>query len=268
MPAQRMIPAGEAFYVRVLSSAGGGVDFTNANRQHNTQAFYKTAQESNIFRLKVAIDTINDETAVGFYQDAQDVMENFDSEKMFNTTDDVPQVYTLTTDSTEVAINGFPELTANTERIVPLGIDIPVAGPATFEATNLNDFDANISIYLEDLQQNVLQDLRQNNTYSFTSGIVNNANRFRLHFNLLTTDVPTVKDAPISIYSYNSAVYVNTPMTSGDVICVYDLLGNLIASQKSVQGLNKLPLNVVRGIYIVKVQSKEQLITNKVIVSK
>jgi hypothetical protein len=263
---QAIIPAMQAFWIRVATGqTTGGLELTNATRVHNSQAFYKKSLESNVFRIEVLRDTLSDEAVVGFYQNAQGVFEGYDSEKMFSTENDDPQVYTLTTDNTEVAINGFAELVANEERIVPLGFLTNVAGPHTLQATNLNDFDQNISVYIEDVQQNVLKDLRQNSSYTFTSGAVNNANRFRLHFGNIAANISnTAANTSILIYAVNNTVYVNTQEKGNGIIEIYDMLGKKIMSQQSVEGLNKLQPNVSGGIYIVKVQSSDRVVNQKV----
>jgi hypothetical protein len=209
-----------------------------------------------------------DETVVGFYTNALSTFENYDSEKMFYTDEDVPQIYSLTSENIQTAINGQPELILNDERIIPLGFSTPVSGTFTFTATNLNDFNAAVSVYLEDVQQNVLKDLRQNISYTFTSGVVNNANRFRLHFGNIAANISnTAANNSILIYAVNNTVYVNTQEKGNGIIEIYDILGKKIMSQQSVEGLNKLQPNVSGGIYMVKVQTSGNMLTKKVVIN-
>jgi hypothetical protein len=194
--------------------------------------------------------------------------EEYDSQKMLTDDNDYPQLYSITTDNVNVAINGQPELVSGIERIVQLGFLTNVAGNLTLTATNLNDFDANTSVYLEDTQLNIMQDLRQSNQYSFTSGIVDDASRFRLHFGGVTTNVSESADSQLSVYSHENAVYVNSPIDTKGTVEVYDMLGKLIMNSSLVKGLNKVQLSLVNGIYIVKVQTRDELITHKVIIGK
>ena len=264
---QQIIPAMQAFWVRVaLGNTTGGIQVANTTRLHSSQAFYKTSSETNIFRMNVSNGINTDETVVGFYTNALGTFENYDSEKMFYTDEDVPQIYSLTSDNTQTAINGQAELALNEERIIPLGFSTPVSGTFTFTATNLNDFDVNVSVYLEDVQLSVFQDLRQSATYNFSSAVADNANRFKLHFGNMVTSVPSVTESAVSVYADNSNIYVNTPKTA--TIKVYDVLGNLIMNQQSAQGLNKLQMNVETGIYIVNVQTGTETTTQKVMISK
>jgi hypothetical protein len=263
--AQQVVPAMQAFWVRAKSSTTGSLQFNHGVRLHSSQAFYKTTTETNVFRMNVSDGTNTDETVVGFYQDAQDVFENFDSEKMF-AVDDIPQLYSLTSDNAVVAINGQPELAASEERVIPMGFSTNVAGTFTFDATNLSDFDPSVSVYLEDVQLSVIQDLRQNSSYTFTSGVINDPSRFKLHFGNMITGIFAESKNNISLYAAENNIYLNT--ASECTVEVYNTVGEKIASSKAVKGLNKISLNTAKGIYIVKVQTGADVITEKVLIGK
>ena len=262
--AGKFVPAMQAFWVRVKDASGGGIQMTNAVRVHNAQAFYKTTDESNLFRMKVSDGIVNDETVIGFYLDAEDTFENFDSEKMFD--NDIPQLYSVTSDSTEVAINGQSEFSSNEERIVSLGFFTNLAGTFTLNATNVGDFDPTVSVYLEDAQMNVLLDLRQTASYNFYSAVTNDINRFKLHFGIMLTSISAFSENDAFAYAVNSTVYVNTSKTS--TVRIFDVLGNLILDQQTFQGLNKLQLNVGTGIYIVSIQTGTNITTQKIVISR
>jgi hypothetical protein len=260
------IPALQGFWVKINPTyTSGTLDMSHASRIHSTQAFYKTEAQPNIFRMNVSNGTATDDIVIGFSQGAAEFFENFDSEKMFSTDNSIPQLYSLTSDNVKVVINGYPELNS-VERIVNLGFKTNSAGSFTFNATNLTDFDANTSVYLEDTQLGTMQDLRQSASYTFSSAVVDDVNRFKLHFGNMTTAIPTVSETSTSVFAANNVVYVTTPKVAS--IEVYDLLGNLVTSLQSVQGLNKLQLNAETGIYIVKVQTGTQVTTQKVMISK
>lgn len=255
----------QAFWVRV-QTAPGSFNIPNTARTHSSNAFYKTTSTSNVFRMNISDGTHSDEAVVGFYPNALNILENYDSEKMFYTNEDVPQTYTLTTDAVKTAINGQAELTFNEERIIPLGFATPVSGTFTFAATNLTDFDASISIYLEDLQLGIVQDLRQNASYTFSSGLVDNASRFNLHFGGLLTDISTSDENHVYVYADENNVYVNTAEKC--TMEIYNVLGEKIMSQQLENGLNKIQLNVVKGIYVVKVQNSTIAVNKKIYIGQ
>lgn len=49
---------------------------------------------------------------------------------------------------------------------------------------------------------------------------------------------------------------------------IYNSLGEMISSEHAVEGLNKIPVNAATGIYIVKVQTSTDIMTEKVFIGK
>ena len=185
------IPAMQAFWVRVASgNATGSIQFTNAIRVHSNQGTYKLGDPSNLFRIEIARAGLVDEAVVTFYNGALAGYEDYDSQKMLSDEASYPQLYTITNDAVNVAINGQPALTSGTETIVPVGFVTYVAGSFTITATNLGQFDATTTVYLEDAVLHITQELSSNSTYTFTSATGTFNSRFKLHFNKTTVALP------------------------------------------------------------------------------
>jgi hypothetical protein len=259
------VPAMQGFWVRVSPGySTGGLQLSNSARVHDSHAFYKTSSESNVFRIQLKNDSLNDETVVTFFSDASVDLDPFDSEKMFSTDDNYPQVYTLTTDNTIVAINGLPELLTGTERIIQLGFHTNTAGSFTLQATNMSDFDPNITVYLEDTQLNYFQELNIADSYTFTSGITDDVSRFKLHFGSILTGISSVSENMVSVYAFENSVYVNN--LNNGMVEIYNTVGEKITQQQTVNGLNKIQLNLSKGIYIVKVLTGADVVTEKIFI--
>jgi hypothetical protein len=263
------VPAMQSFWVWVPSGTNGTLQVSNAARTHSTQAFYKTNTD-NIFRMDLTSGNLTDQAVVAFFQDAVNNYDAYDSKKMFSPENDYPQIATITPDNSIVVINGQSEIAVNEERVVPVEIKTNVSGSFALNANNISDFNPSVSVYLEDAEMGILQDLRQNPNYTFNSGISDNITRFKLHFGTLTTTSVSnlTANTAITIYEYNNAVYVNTHDAGAGLIEIYDMLGEKIMSQQSVKGLNVLQPKVVNGIYIVKVLTDGKSVTQKVILSK
>jgi hypothetical protein len=267
---QQYVPAMQAFWVHLAAGqTTGTLDMSLASRVHNSQPFYKKTS-TNVFRMEAHRSTFSDEMVVGFFPAALDTYEGYDSQKMFSTDVNYPQVYSLTSDNFNVAINGESLLAASEDRVVAVGFKTGIAGQHSLVATNLADFDPSISVYLEDTQLSILQDLRSNNTYSFSSGITDDITRFKLHFGTLTTTSISnlASNSAVTIYENNNSIYVNTHDAGAGLIEIYDMLGKQIMSQQLVKGLNVLQPKVVNGIYIVKVLTDGKSITQKVTLSE
>jgi hypothetical protein len=95
---------------------------------------------------------------------------------------------------------------------------------------------------------------------------LNDYNRFLLHFSNslgVTDNVSTL----VSIHSFGNIVYVNRPANFTGNISIYDMLGQEIITQKATgEGLMSIPVTNGTGYYVVKVQSDNNLITQKVFI--
>jgi hypothetical protein len=261
---QKNIPSMQAFWVRATSNPGT-ITLDNSSRLHDDQAFYKNELTNNIFRIEISRDTYIDEAVVAFFAAASDTYDAYDSEKMFSTDQNNPQTYTLTSDSTIVVINGLAEISSGEVRTVSLGFVSYVTDTFSFHATNLSGFDASIPVFLEDIYTSTTQDLRINDTYNFTSGPVNDADRFRLHFGSITTDIGNEISTANNIYSNGKNIYVCTADETNSIE-IYDMIGNLIISKKSEKGLNVVETNLCDGIYIVKLFNRNSIEIKKVLI--
>lgn len=262
---QQYIPAMQAFWVRTLGSTGG-LQLTNATRVHNSQAFYKESSENNVFRLSLSDGLYTDETVVAFFTEATAGDDAFDSEKMFVTDEDVPQIFTATSDYTFVAINGQEEVIPGVERVVPLGFSSNISGTFTLQATNMDVFNPAVDVYLEDSQLNYFQNLSVNGTYSFTSGMTDNSQRFKLHFGSVLNGISSFDENTLLLYVVDNSVYINTSVNR--LVEVYNTIGEKIAQQQVYAGLSKIPLTVSQGVYIVKTLTGAEVTTKKVFIGK
>ena len=263
------MPAMQSFWVSVSTGhPTGSLTIKQSARIHTTRPFFKEVNESNVFRMEALRDGLKDETVLTFNDGVSSEYDQSDSKKMFTAENDYPQIFTLTSDNVKVAINGLPELTSSEVYTVPLGFTSNVVGTCTLNATNLDGFIPDAKVYLEDAQQNVIQDLRQTSTYTFTSGVVDDANRFKLHFTLSPLGMSDSYSTSVTSYSYNNTIYVNISAAGTGTIELFNVLGEKIISQQSVKGLNKLQTNLSKGVYIVKVQNGANVVTEKVMIDK
>jgi hypothetical protein len=263
---QKNIPAMQSFWIKVAAGhSSGTLNIHNSDRLFSTQDFYKPETQSNIFRMNVSNGTISDDIIVGFYLNAGEIFENYDSRKMFSSDINYPQLYSLTSDSVKVVINSYPILGSGEERLVPLGFRTGVGGTFTFNATNLQEFDASIPVYLEDVQQGVMQNFRQDSIYTFTSGVVDDISRFRLHLgNVITGNATVPQNMASVVFSADHTVYVNSP--AGGTLEIYSSLGEKIISCPAFAGMNSFPHALAKGIYIVKFHTASEMITRKIVI--
>lgn len=263
----RYIAPGQAVWVRVDDlSTTGTYSLTNDTRVHHTTPPLKPF-EANVFRLNANMDgENNDELAVGFYNTAEEEYEKYDSEKMFTENMNFAQIYTVA-EGYKLAINGLPD-NDEKEYIVPLGYRVLKPGDVTFEATNLDQFDLNTTVYLNDKNEEVMVNLRENNTYTFSPYIKgDNPNRFELIFTQQSTGIEQYTNE-INIFNNGNTLYLQTGLSGRAHVKLIDMLGRTVDErQKELNpGLNGIRIDDKKpGAYIVWVKHNDQLITQKII---
>lgn len=257
--ATQYIPAAQGFFVN--ANASGTLGVSNAVRAHSTQTFWKN-RENMLNRLSMTITNgnVNDETVIYFHESATAELDyDFDAFKLM--AESAPQAYTMLGEE-KMAINTFnnPVQTPS----VNLGINAPETGEYTITASNIESFDATTPIYLEDLANGTIVNLRETSTYTFTAD-EGPSGRFLVHF----TAVQGIGDEPasetISIYAANRYIYVNCNSHYGE-ISVFNILGQEVGRQTASGGLNKLAVPYGNAVYIVKVISENSTVTKKVFV--
>lgn len=187
----RYIPPTQAFWINLEAATDIGFSFSNTARVHNAQNIYKSFEEPEAFRLTVWKGTHSDELTVAFLDNAQETHEMYDADKLFINDTNFGMVYSVSADARNLAINGLPPLTG--DRDVPLGFEALKAGNYSFSA-NVEALDPAIAVNLEDTEAGIMQDLRQNPEYNFTSGVVNTTSRFILHFHTTKVSGQVVYD--------------------------------------------------------------------------
>jgi hypothetical protein len=180
----------------------------------------------------------------------------------------VPQIYTKLSNGTILSINTLVPLTENLSE--PLIFRAGVAGEYTLNVVNIN-FDPSISVLLEDTQEDVTMDLQTTPDYTFNISAGTWTNRFIIHFSLSTAINDYLEDNNSSpyIYSWQNNIYVvfNTSKSIKGKIIIYDILGREITKQ-DIGKLNKLNINNVKGLYIVKVFTDNNVYIKKIIINK
>ncbi|MDP4596855.1 MAG: T9SS type A sorting domain-containing protein, partial [Crocinitomicaceae bacterium] len=178
----RYIPPMQSYWVFVTTNnPTGSISYDNQQRSHfqsGIQGLKSTAQDFPMFlRLNVHQGSFSDQIVVFMKPEASSNFDVFDSEKMFLS--GVPQLYTKVSNK-KLVINGMKN---NKKHVrIPLVLDIPSAGYYHFSAEEFNTEDG--LILLEDVQEGVVQDLTQNQTYAFfinTAGTIQD--RFFLIYN-------------------------------------------------------------------------------------
>jgi hypothetical protein len=168
---------GQGFWVQ---STGSGTFTVNNNYRVTNQVNYYDVNSDIQHHLKVDVagNGFMDKTDIYFLPTAQTGFDFYDAEK-WESRSDQPTLYTKV-GSQSTAINSLPSLQETV--VVPMGVKPGTNGNYTFTFEDIATFPQTSMIYLEDLQLGTMNNLRENNTYSFTANVNDNADRFMLHF--------------------------------------------------------------------------------------
>jgi hypothetical protein len=258
--ATQHIPAMQGFFVKAATNS---LNLTNLNRSqiHTNQSIYKSSLVNDLVRITAKRGNFTDETVVLFNSNATNNYDEFyDASKMFSSFINIPEIYTLS-DNNNLVFNRFGTYPA----AIPMNIRLGVSDNVTLTASEFANFDANVSIKLEDLLLGTTQDLRLNPSYTFAASIGDNANRFVLHF-ATATGINENNGGNTSIYAYDNTIYVNTTEQVKE-INIYNMLGQVITSVAgNGKSLNTIKVDKATAYYVVKVTTDKGVRTEKVFV--
>jgi len=268
------IPPMQGFFVYVYATTGSLV-MNNSHRTHATQTLYAPLADHEV-RLTLNDGKSQDEVVVYEHELSSNGLEETDTDKMM--VDHSHQLYLLE-GSRQLTLDGLADATAKQK--VDMGIQITSAGTYTINATELGIEE---DVVLEDKFTHAFQDLKLNNTYSFTSNAGTYNNRFVLHFTLnpqtetaIETETVGVTETEeeidgVSVYTTTGQqvkVWVtNTAEFQNATVKVYDAIGNLVERKNMTSNELSLDLDIASGIYVVEVTGAEKTFTKKVFISK
>jgi hypothetical protein len=165
-------------------------------------------------------------------------------------------------DETILSINEFPQ--NKTEEIVKLGVKVGKESTYTITAPSINDFE---NVMLEDLKSDKITDLTSE-AYEFTAAPDDDEHRFNLHLTKSSTiGVEENSElAGVNVYAHDQNIYFNADenLTNG-TMTIYNTIGQVVMTSNVETGSEIIRMEN-RGAYIVKVQSNEGSLTEKVII--
>ncbi|RAK20121.1 hypothetical protein B0I03_10810 [Flavobacterium aquaticum] len=238
-----VIGAGQGFFVKMnhnTTSPSGNAIFTNDMRgtDVSNNQFYRSAnttysedtdEKHRIWLNLVNPNQIATSLLVGYVEEATNGVDRiYDAEtKLKNNF----EVYSIV-DNQYFNIQG-KALPFTTTDEVPLGFTTNQNGIHTFGLTAVDGlFEGNQEIYIQDLELNIIHNLKES-PYSFTTEAGNNNTRFVLKFSNETLgNEDFINNESVVIYT-NDALNIEANENIKEVL-VYDTLGRLISQNKKV----------------------------------
>ena len=262
-----IIPATQGFWVRA-TSASASLMVPQSQRTHNSQPFYKDVEESEYMslRLMASANGYTDEAAIIFMDGASNSFDAlYDLEKMYNV-DEAPNISSKM-EGSEYSVNVLPVgfLNAVESPVIPVSFKLGMEQECAITVSGVESFDLSIPIYLEDLKDDVLTDLRIHEDYIFLASPLDNPNRFLLHFGE-PLDVEELGNSnAIHIYSHGESVYIRLAENQKGEAAIFDMTGRKVCDLKLTDQLTKKSL-LQTGYFVVKVWTDSGVSIQKVFI--
>jgi hypothetical protein len=264
--ANGIIPSTQGFWVRATGS-GASITIPSSQREHNGQTFYKSTIENPYptVRLNVECGVTSDETVVIFHPEGHTGFDGLYDLGKFSNGEGSPDIYTVVEEN-EYAVNIMPE--EYTDEVIPVNFKIGIPGTYQVHTTEVVNFTNGINVYLQDLKTGTVAILEENTVYEFDYSPLDESHRFNLHFkdSYFGTKEEFGLDG-ILIYAFDDVINISLEKGNSADVTIYDLMGREMLKQKITnEKLTQIKLDAETGYYLVKVQTGEQFITQKVFV--
>lgn len=193
--ATRYIASGQAFWIKKTSVGSANISFLESHKQTEQAggAKFKSNTLTNTLKITLGGNGFSNNAYVHQTANALYGTDNFDAVKFGYGN---YQIATFEpSNATRLAINKLPLYGTKTTDTVEVEVNVPAAA-ANYQLSfaDVNTFNSNLKVYLQDKMLNTLQDLSTANTYSFaTNGTAGSTgNRFRVLITNQTNPLPVV----------------------------------------------------------------------------
>jgi hypothetical protein len=270
------IAPGQGFFVK--SDSEGTINFSEANQYHQIEiggsdTFQRTTPLTNI-KLKVNNGTSSRKCDV-YYLDNVTLGFDYGYEGQLYGGGGNPNslaIYTQLLEDNE-GVNYQTQSLPNTNyegMVVPVGVDALANEEITISA-QLNNFPANIKVFIEDKLENTFTRLDETSNFSTTlSTNSNSTGRFYLHTTSASLSTGNVLDNnPVSIFTTTRDNLRIVGVQSGTAnVQMFNILGKQVFNTSfEGSGSNNINLPVLSsGVYIVQVKNESGTVNKKVVI--
>ncbi|WP_462319237.1 T9SS type A sorting domain-containing protein [Marinilabilia sp.] len=275
------IPPYQSVWMKQDTTANVPLTVKRAARVKNSDAPLKSASKGDsksksydLLRVQAQNAHTMDGTVIYFHEKFKETKGREDSEKRFNGSKNVPELYTHV-DGKAVAINGLPALNGNSYSI-PLSVRNRIEEPVTLHF-NAEEFGEDYVLYLEDKDKGSWTNLKVLSRYTYEPAKTgDDKDRFVIHVEKVMqtpTNVDEMLESSntngIEIAGYENYARVSISddlMQSGQAtIELLDVNGRLILSQTTMNPETEIILPEQSGVYVVRVKVEGAVKSEKVV---
>lgn len=281
-----LIPPYQAVWIRTATDAPASITVDNQVRLHekSTDEDVKAPQlkggtlnkgEFSKIRIVAANEFSRDGSVIYFSDTNAEGFGTEDSEKYFNDSKNVPEVYTML-GNRSLAINGVPNV-AESVKSFPISVRNRVEGNVSLRF-DLREYNGEHDVYFEDKETGAFLNVERNSIYDYSVNRTGECHdRFVLHLYKVTTDIEEVRSdndevaagEAISIKSVGGKVLVSASMDlvqqNPGNIGIYTIDGRKISEIPARSSRTLVLLPNERGVYIVRAQFGQLVKSQRVI---
>jgi len=268
-----VIPSMQGFYIWADSIGPAVLSIPTDARVHSSQSNYKnTNTKDDLLKLSVEGNNLIDETFIYFSETATEEFDaNFDAYKLPGKylpptpgwEVEAPQLYSIVPGDM-LSINVLPYDEDHT--IVHLGFEPKDETTYKISASEFESFESKTKLYLEDLKERKLINLRENANYEFTGSPTDPIERFLVHFSQTEVTLTQHNFNEVDIWSNNKTIFIdNTNNYQGEVV-IYNVMGQKVYHGTLEGSVNTIGMTSQSGYYIVRVITDQNLQTVKVFI--
>ncbi|MEY4351639.1 MAG: hypothetical protein RL078_1718, partial [Bacteroidota bacterium] len=262
-------------------SSTGSLTLNNSMRAHfssygGSTAGLKTMElgQRLFLRMNLVQQDKKDQLILYVNQEASNAFDAFDGEKMMQTSG--LQCYTKV-GAKNLVINGLNA--TKLTQTVPIIIEVPTTGLCTLAIENL-EIDNGL-VWLEDTQENFIQNLDSGTVYPFYADAGLHSERFVLHFELISPEVfgnahdlvsaaDFCEKGPRVYAEAAGVVVIDVSETTQSItaIDIKDASGKVVYTGELTDLQTKIQLQQANGIYYVSVTTEDGIAVHKVFVQQ
>ncbi len=255
------IPSNQGFFVLANPEAHNEeFFFSNDHRVHGGE-FMKSTSDADFLKLRIAHGQYYDETLIRRKNSSSQNRDRSDAIKLFSYNTDIPQIYTVTDDLFNLAINSIPTITESL--IIPVAIKVYTNSLMTITLTGISGAFHDQGILIHDSTANIYHNLAQISDYHFMANI-NDDKRFYLKFNPLGVSELSKINQIQAFISNNMLQILNLDSTIESVE-ILNLQGQTMFSSKIENESLNIPFMFSSGVYLLRLRTNESIFTKKII---
>ncbi|MDR4988959.1 MAG: LamG-like jellyroll fold domain-containing protein [Bacteroidales bacterium] len=254
-PGEAIVPQNQGFFV--LATEPFEFTFHNEMRVAGPETRQKNQAETPpLLGLKISGNGYYDVTTIRLFEQSCFDRDRFDALKLFSFNNSMPQLYSLSKDRIDLAVNSLPEITE--ELTISLGMSIPSTGAYRIGLDMLTGEFIDYRIYLADRNHNLVHDLIGDSEYIFVAEEGMDKERFEILF-YRDDGITGIHDPatlnPGKVWYHNNSLYVEA-FESRTIVSLYDITGRKVGHWEVAPGSHQFLLSLQPGVYSARISAR------------